>query len=166
MAESFPNEWKTLWEKDKLLVTSNLSFSHSVFKRLALMLCKNQALFEKGLNDCQMTKLWKWKHLKTTNSLWWNFSLIGYCGEKEKMVVFSIFSFSHNVFKKFLFHGHENPELFGMGLMSLGNILFSTIIIQEKIIPFEPHWNCCLQILLTISHCLQYKLFENTVGKG
>ena len=57
MAESFPNEWKTLWEKDKLLVTSNLSFSHSVFKRLALMLCKNQALFEKGLNDCQMTKL-------------------------------------------------------------------------------------------------------------
>ena len=26
---------KTLWEKEKLLVTSNFSFSHSVFKRLA-----------------------------------------------------------------------------------------------------------------------------------
>ena len=34
MAESYPNVWKTLWEKEKLLVTSNFSFSHSVFKRL------------------------------------------------------------------------------------------------------------------------------------
>ena len=30
----FLNRWKTLWEKEKLLVTSNFSFSHSVFKRL------------------------------------------------------------------------------------------------------------------------------------
>ena len=34
MAESYPNRQKTLWEKEKLLVTSNFSFSHSVFKRL------------------------------------------------------------------------------------------------------------------------------------
>ena len=34
MAESYPNGWKTLWEKEKLLVMSNFSFSHSVFKRL------------------------------------------------------------------------------------------------------------------------------------
>ena len=34
MAESYPNGKKTLWEKEKLLVTSNFSFSHSVFKRL------------------------------------------------------------------------------------------------------------------------------------
>ena len=27
---------KTMWEKGKLLVTSNFSFSHSVFKRLVL----------------------------------------------------------------------------------------------------------------------------------
>ena len=33
MAASYPNEKKTLWEKEKLLVTSNFSFSHSVFKR-------------------------------------------------------------------------------------------------------------------------------------
>ena len=32
--ESSPNEYKTLWEKEKLLVTSNFSFSLSVFKRL------------------------------------------------------------------------------------------------------------------------------------
>ena len=49
MTESFPNGKKTLWEKDKLLVTSNLSFSHIVFKRLALQTRKNQGLFGKGL---------------------------------------------------------------------------------------------------------------------
>ena len=36
-------------EKDKLLVTSNLSFAHSVFKRLTLQTHKNQGLFGKGL---------------------------------------------------------------------------------------------------------------------
>ena len=33
MAESYPNGLKTLWEREKLLVTSNFSLSHSVFKR-------------------------------------------------------------------------------------------------------------------------------------
>ena len=49
MAESFPNGEKTLWEKEKLLVTSNFSFSHSVFKRHLLQTRKNQGLFGKGL---------------------------------------------------------------------------------------------------------------------
>ena len=30
---SFREEWKTLWEKEKMLVTSIFSFSHNVFKR-------------------------------------------------------------------------------------------------------------------------------------
>ena len=30
MAESFWNGYKTLWEKDKLLVSSNFSFSHNI----------------------------------------------------------------------------------------------------------------------------------------
>ena len=34
MAEGYPNGKKTLWEKEKLLITSNFSFSDSVFKRL------------------------------------------------------------------------------------------------------------------------------------
>ena len=38
MAESFLNGKKTLWEKEKLLVMSNFSFSHSVFRRLVDML--------------------------------------------------------------------------------------------------------------------------------
>ena len=49
MEESSPNGWKTLWEKEKLLVTSNFSFSHSVFKRLQLQTRKNHGLFGKGL---------------------------------------------------------------------------------------------------------------------
>ena len=36
-------------EKEKLLVTINFSFSHSVFKRLVQQTHKNQDLFGKGL---------------------------------------------------------------------------------------------------------------------
>ena len=53
MAESSPEKWKTLWEKEKLLITSNFSFSHCVFKRLALQTKKNKDLFGKGLNLLQ-----------------------------------------------------------------------------------------------------------------
>ena len=38
-----------MWQKEKLLVTSNFSFSHIVFKRLGLQTRKNQGLFGKGL---------------------------------------------------------------------------------------------------------------------
>ena len=37
--------------KEKLLVTSIFSFSHSVFKRLLLQTHKNLGLFEKGLTE-------------------------------------------------------------------------------------------------------------------
>ena len=49
MTETSPNGLKTLWEKEKLLVTSNFSFSRSVFKRLVLQTPKIQGLFGKGL---------------------------------------------------------------------------------------------------------------------
>ena len=35
--------------KGEIVVTSNFSFSHRVFKRLLLQTCKNQGLFGKGL---------------------------------------------------------------------------------------------------------------------
>ena len=50
MAESPPKELKTLWEKEKLLVLSNFSFFHCIFKTLVLQTRKNQGLFGKGLN--------------------------------------------------------------------------------------------------------------------
>ena len=55
-AESSPKELKTLWEKEKLLVMSNFSFSHSVLKRLLLQIHKNQSLFRKGINKTQKLK--------------------------------------------------------------------------------------------------------------
>ena len=41
--------YKTLWEEEKLLVTSNFSFSHSVFQKLVLQTLKNKCLFWQGL---------------------------------------------------------------------------------------------------------------------
>ena len=58
MAESYPKGLKTLWEKEKLLVTSNFSFSHSVLKRLVLQTRKNQGLFwerVKAIKELQTT---------------------------------------------------------------------------------------------------------------
>ena len=40
----------------KILVTSNFSFSHSVFNRLLLQTHKNQGLFERGLTHYRTTK--------------------------------------------------------------------------------------------------------------
>ena len=40
---------KTLWEKEKLLVTSNFYFSHKVFKSCLLLICQNEYLWSKGL---------------------------------------------------------------------------------------------------------------------
>ena len=40
---------KALWEKEKLLVMSNFSFSHSVFKRLVSQGCQKMSLCGKGL---------------------------------------------------------------------------------------------------------------------
>ena len=42
-------EQKTLWEKEKLLVTSNFSFSHNVFKSCLLLIPQNEHLWSKGL---------------------------------------------------------------------------------------------------------------------
>ena len=59
MTECYPNRYKTLWEKEKLLVTSNFSFSHSVFKRLVsqgrlkVLLCGNGLI---GLLVCMRNK--------------------------------------------------------------------------------------------------------------
>ena len=41
-------------EKEKLLVASSFSYSHSVFKRLVLQTHQNQGLFRKGLNRAQL----------------------------------------------------------------------------------------------------------------
>ena len=42
-------ELKTSWEKEKLLVTSNFSFSHNVFKNCLWLMHQNEYLWSKGL---------------------------------------------------------------------------------------------------------------------
>ena len=50
MTENSPEGRETQWQTEKLLVTSNFSFSRSVVKGLALQTCKNKSLFGKELN--------------------------------------------------------------------------------------------------------------------
>ena len=50
MTEISPGRKKTLWGNETLLVTSNVSFSHSVFKGLVLQTRKNQGLFGKEIS--------------------------------------------------------------------------------------------------------------------
>ena len=49
-------EKKTLWEKEKLLVTSNFSFFHNVFKSSLLLMRQNEYLWSKGLNVVLLIK--------------------------------------------------------------------------------------------------------------
>ena len=69
IAESSLIKQKTQWEKEKLLVTSNFSFFHNVFKRLVLqtrtrlvrdLYCRHeQGLFAKGSKDAKL----QYRHL-------------------------------------------------------------------------------------------------------
>ena len=63
------NQYLTLSQTSNLLVTSNFSFSHSVFERLILQTCKKQGLFGIGFtNKVQHAeKKWKKKAYVTEN---------------------------------------------------------------------------------------------------
>ena len=49
IAKSFPKGLKTLWEKEKVIIMSYFSVSHSVFERLLQQTRKNKSLFGKRL---------------------------------------------------------------------------------------------------------------------
>ena len=55
-----------LWEKEKLLVTSNFFFPHSVFNRLVQLTRKNPGLFgnDLTLNPLPNVKILDWSQLK------------------------------------------------------------------------------------------------------
>ena len=46
---SYLNELRRLWEKEKLLLTSNFSFSHNVFKSCLILMRHNEYLWSKRL---------------------------------------------------------------------------------------------------------------------
>ena len=47
-------EWKALWEKEKLLITSNFFFSLDVYKSCLLLMRQNEYLWSKGLRTENM----------------------------------------------------------------------------------------------------------------
>ena len=111
MEEGSSNGWKTLWEKEKLLFTSNFSFSHIVFKRLVLQTRKNQGLFGKGLtgivNCSSITELMTLALVIVDSYSLLNdpmilqprrTKLVIILPEKDVIFVTSIFWFSKNVF--------------------------------------------------------------------
>ena len=86
MVESSSKGKKTLWEKEKLHVTSNSSFSHC-FQKTVLQTRKNKGLFGKRLTVFQT-------HPGFTHAV----QVLKTLSDKEKLLVTSNFSFSHSVF--------------------------------------------------------------------
>ena len=97
---------KTLREKEKLLVTSNLSFSHSVFYPFGYLSSRFRQIL-----DCRLQTLSVWKSLKLSfgtglnplpknpwfinpeeEDFWKHYKV------KNRMLVTNNFSFSHNLF--------------------------------------------------------------------
>ena len=76
-------ELKTLWKKEKLLVMSNFSFSHYVFKSCQLLMRQNECLWSKGLNMFAL--------LTSLFIYWYANTLL--CGRKTQLVFFSALKF-------------------------------------------------------------------------
>ena len=94
---------KTLWEKEKMLVTSIFSFFPTMFsKTLCFKVVKSRDCVVKNYSACKMKNKCHvgWK------TLW----------EKQKLLVTCNFSFSHNVFHSYVSLVHQNVALCGNGL--------------------------------------------------
>ena len=124
MAEIYPTGKKTLTENEKLLFTSNFSFSQDVLKRLALQNRKDRDLFAKelrvvtlsntihSLNPLSDNKILDWSKLKAftddkiklAKMMIFVFERSENPKEKGENTV-TIFSFSHNIFKRLITQG-------------------------------------------------------------
>ena len=124
MAEIYPTGKKTLTENEKLLFTSNFSFSQDVLKRLALQNRKDRDLFAKelrvvtlsntihSLNPLSDNKILDWSKLKAftddkiklAKMMIFVFERSENTKEKGENTV-TIFSFSHNIFKRLITQG-------------------------------------------------------------
>ena len=106
-----------------MLIRSNFSCSHNVFKRCLLLMHQNEYLWSKGLTLSQTTNFrlfqtervcrrqfeisYKWRNvLKRCRKHW----------AKEKLLFMSNFSFSHSVFKRLVLQTRKNQGMFWKGL--------------------------------------------------
>ena len=132
---------KTPWEKQKLLVTSNLSFSHSVFysfRELSAIFIKFEFVvcrlfqFERSLKFVVWERVNPFPHDKildqtklkafaddkliVTKMIISVFDRVENIVGKGEIACTSNFSFSHNVFKRILSQRHLKVSLCGNGL--------------------------------------------------
>ena len=89
MAESYPNRKKTLWEKEKLLVTSNFFYSHSVFQKTCTADTSKPGLV--------------WERANMTKKLEFLLGMVENIVEKEKLIVTCIFPFCDDISESILF---------------------------------------------------------------
>ena len=115
---------KTLWEKEKLLVPSNFSFSHNVFHSYISFVRQNEALYGYGLTLSQTAHFrlfqtervcrrqfqiyWKWKKVLQTG---WK-----HCGKRRNCSLWAISPFPTVFFKSFILQTRKNQGLCGYGL--------------------------------------------------
>ena len=61
---SYPNSKKTPWEKEKLLITSNFSFSHSVFQKACFPGVSKSVVVWELINSLPDDQVLDWSNLK------------------------------------------------------------------------------------------------------
>ena len=125
-SRKFSKRVKTLWEKGKLLVTSNFCFSHSVFKRLEMQTRKIKGLFGKGLNlykSLALSKLIAFadENFNVAEIMQFFFDGVENIVGKGKMLVTRIYSFSHNVFKRLFCRCRQVRHFCGGGITQKGS---------------------------------------------
>ena len=91
MVQSSPNGWKTQWEKEKLLITSNISFSQCFEKACTADTWKPGLTWERVNPFPHNDTFWRPRETSLLKTLL----------EKEKLLITSNFSFSHSVFYPF-----------------------------------------------------------------
>ena len=140
------SKWvKTLREKEKLLVMINFSFSHSVFKRLALQTGKKQGLFEKGLTLYYTSLIVSDPEKETFDNV------VGK-GENAGNQYFLLF--------QQCFYSSQSKFQFLRQISFAVCKQYQTQLVYNFVL-FNPSPNKPLFFTF-----LQYKSFENTVGKG
>ena len=125
-----------LRENEKLLVTSNFSFSHNVFFSYISLVRQNMTLCGNGLNQLDLSTMVR----KTLCKM-------------EKMLVTYIFSFSHSDYKaclrQLLNPFPNNPHFLHVCSKSLLKTLCKKekLIFYENFLPFSSNVNCRLHRL-------------------
>ena len=123
MAQSSPKRYKTLWEKEKLLVTSNFFFFHSVFKRLVQQTRKNQGLFGKGLKCLHR---FSWNNYRPGKCMQTSFTIM-----RRKLIIV-MFVFRCRVHYVCVYRSSGNRPSSSLNVHSFDNLVFNQSDLQYR----------------------------------